>query len=661
MSKIFNFSGEDGFLRQGPLYSDLMETGLVLSTGHKMGLYFPPCKRSRIHAPLFISEKILEGNHPYIEILPDECLFEIFRRLPGAEEKSACACVSKRWLMLLSSIRAAETCNANTGNSSGPQESSISVDTTKSFGSDLKSHMDVEVNNVLGDGYLTRCLEGKKATDVRLAAIAVGVQGHGGLGKLSIRGSNSGLSNSGFKAIACGCPSLRALSMWSVSTVGDEGIIEIANGCQLLEKLELRHCPAITDKSLEAIAKNCPKLTSLIVESCSNIGNKGLQAIARSCPNLRSITLKNCSAVGDQGVASLFSLAGYILTKVRLEGLNISDVSLAVIGHFGSALTDLVLSGLQHVNERGFWVMGHCKGLANLQSFAVTACRGLTDVGLEAVGRGSPNLKRVCLRKCALVSDNGLVSFSKVADLLESLQLDECHRITQFGIVGVLVNCGVKLKSLSLDNCFGFRDFVSGQHLLKACLSLRSLSISNCPGFGNASLLTLAKLCPNLVQLELNALNNINDEGLLPLVENPDAALVKVKLSGCINLTDEVASAIVKLHGGTLELLNLDGCRNITDASLWAIAEYCSLLSELDVSNCRITDVGLTALASNAVQLSLRVLSFSGCSLVSDKSLPYLEKFGGYLVGLNIQHCHGISRGAVDLLLERLVGCDVLS
>ncbi|MCI90277.1 EIN3-binding F-box protein 1-like, partial [Trifolium medium] len=41
------------------------------------------------------------------------------------------------------------------------------------------------------DGFLTRRLEGKKATDVRLAAIAVGTGCRGGLGNLSIRGSNS--------------------------------------------------------------------------------------------------------------------------------------------------------------------------------------------------------------------------------------------------------------------------------------------------------------------------------------------------------------------------------------------------------------------------------------------------------------------------------------
>lgn len=40
-----------------------------------------------------------------------------------------------------------------------------------------------------GNGYLTMCLDKKKATNLRLAVIAVRTSGHRGLGKLSIRGN----------------------------------------------------------------------------------------------------------------------------------------------------------------------------------------------------------------------------------------------------------------------------------------------------------------------------------------------------------------------------------------------------------------------------------------------------------------------------------------
>lgn len=652
MSELFGFSGDDDFCPGGSIYPNPKEPSLFLSLGRHVDVYFPSCKRSRISAPfVFSGERFEQKKQASIEVLPDECLFEIFRHLPGGEERSACACVSKRWLALLSNMSRDEFCSKKTTQSLN--ELAVKGGEVKSEAEDLE---------IVDDGYLSRSLEGKKATDIRLAAIAVGTSSRGGLGKLSIRGSNSscGVTSVGLRAIARGCPSLRALSLWNLPSLGDEGLFEIANGCHMLEKLDLCRCPEISDKGLLAIAKNCPNLTDLTIESCSNIGNESLQAIGRHCTSLKSVSIKDCPVVGDQGIASLVSSATYVLAKVKLQALNITDVSLAVVGHYGKAVTDLVLTSLPDVTERGFWVMGNGHGLQKLKSFAVTSCRGVTDAGLEAMGKGCPNLRQFCLRKCAFLSDNGLVSFVKGAESLESLQLEECHMITQLGFFGSLLNCGAKLKALALMNCLGIRELNLGVPQLSPCNSLRSLSIRNCPGFGDGSLALLGKLCPQLQHVELSGLQGVTDAGFIPLLEGCEAGLVKVNLSGCVNLSDKVVSALTEQHGWTLEVLNLDGCGKITDASLAAIAENCLLLSDLDVSKCAISDFGLVVLARSN-QLNLQIFSVSGCSMVSDKSLPALVKMGHTLLGLNLQHCNAISTSTVDLLVERLWRCDILS
>ncbi|KAJ8751678.1 hypothetical protein K2173_025840 [Erythroxylum novogranatense] len=636
MSQLLGFAGSEDFFPGGSLYRNPKEPSLFLSLGHHVDVYFPPRKRSRISAPfVFNGESFEQKKQTCIDILPDECLFEIFRRLPGGEERSACACVSKRWLSLLSNISRDEFCNKKTETD------------------------DLEIQD---DGCLSRSLEGKKATDIRLAAISVGTASRGGLGKLSIRGNNSGcgVTKVGLRAIARGCPSLKVLSLWNLPSVGDEELSEIASGCHLLEKLDISHCASITDKGLIAVAKSCPNLTDLVIESCANIGNGGLQAFGQYCTNLKSFSIKACPIVGDQGIAGLLSSATFVLTKVKLQSLNITDVSLAVIGHYGKAVTDLMLTSLPNVSERGFWVMGTAYGLQKLKSFTVTSCQGVTDGGLEAVGKGCPNLKQICLRKSPLVSDNGLVSFTKAAGSLESLQLEECHRITQFGLFGSLLNCGTKLKALSLINCLGIRDLNLGLPALSPCKSLQSLCIRNCPGFGDISLTYLGKLCPELEHVELSGLEGISNSGVLELLKNSEPGLVKVNLSGCVNLTDKVVTEITELHGWTLEVLNLDGCRKISDASLAAVANNCLLLCDLDVSRCGITDSGITALATSK-HLNLQILSMSGCSMISDKGLPALVKLGQSLLGLNIQHCKAINSRSVDLLVERLWRCDILS
>ncbi|XP_057776455.1 EIN3-binding F-box protein 1-like [Salvia miltiorrhiza] len=662
MSEVFDFS-DVGAFRPGFLPNP-KDSSLFLSPASLVDLYVLPRKRSRVCAPFVVSQEA--KPKPSIEVLPDECLFEVFRRLPGGKQRSACACVSKRWLMLLSSITRDEICAPQVAQSAQLETQSKPQESDGSFEVKGKCEFDgvdgIRSDEEKSNGFLSRCLEGKKATDVRLASIAVGTASRGGLGKLSIRGSAStrGLTDLGLKAISRGSPSLRTVSLWNLSSISDEGLSDLANGCRSIEKIDFCNCPAITDKGLTAIAMNCPNLMSVTVESCSNIGNESLQALGRFCPNLKCVTIKNCPLVGDQGIAGLFTSAGHILTKAKLESLNITDVSLAVIGHYGREMTDISLTDLQNVNERGFWVMGKGQGLQKVRSLSITSCPGASDLGLEAVSQGCPNLKMFALRKCLRVSDNGVVSFAKgAADSLESLQIEECHVITQRGFFGILANCGEKLKALAVANCLGIRDLNFGFPLTSCCDSLRSLTIRNCPGFGDSSLSLLGRICRKLTHVDLSGLESITDAGIVPLVQSSEAGLVKVNLSKCVNLSDSSVSAIAKIHGETLELLNLDGCRRITDTSLVEIARNCLSLGELDVSHSGITDYGVTALAA-AEQMNLQIFSVVGCSLISDKSLPCLLALGKTLVGLNIQRCRGISFGATSILLDQLWRCDIL-
>ncbi|XP_073043262.1 EIN3-binding F-box protein 2-like [Primulina eburnea] len=646
MPALVNYRGDDEFYAGSTFCS--RDSGFMFSLRSHEEIYCPSRKRPRVSVPDIFGGRLYEHKKPSIDILPDECLLEIFSRLPGGREKSAAACVSKHWLTLLSSLRNSDFFRIQTPNG---MLDTMNIDKA------LNKDLDVEC-----DGYLTRCVEGKKATDLRLSAIAVGTSSRGGLGKLSIRGSKSlrNVTNLGLSAISRGCPSLRVISLWNLPCISDEGLFEIAKECHLLEKLDLCQCPSISDRGIVAIAESCPNLVALTIESCTKIGNESLQAIAKYCPKLQSIAVKDCPFVGDQGIASVISSGSTVLTKVKLQGLNITDYSVAVIGHYGKAITTLTLSGLQNVSQKGFWVMGNAQGLQMLSSLAITSCWGTTDLSLEAMGKGCKNLKHLCLRKCCFVSDDGLVAFAKAAGSLESLLLEECNRITQKGILNSLSSSNSKLKSLSLVKCMGIKDISQESLTLSPCESLRSLSIRSCPGFGSRSLAMVGKLCPHLHHLDLSGLCGITDAGLLPLLECCQAGLAKVDLSECVNLTDEVIFSLARSHGKTLELLNLDGCQKVTDASLAALANSCPLLNDLDLSKCSISDFGVYAL-SCGVQQNLQILSLSGCSMISNKCMTALEKLGSTLVGLNLQHCNSISGGTIESLTEMLWRCDILS
>lgn len=303
--------------------------------------------------------------------------------------------------------------------------------------------------------------------------------------------------------------------------------------------------------------------------------------------------------------------------------------------------------------------MGNGVGMQKLRSLVIACCHGVTDLGLEAVSKGCPNLKLLNLQKCLNLSDEGLKAFTRFAISLESLHMEECHIITQAGVLAALTNCSLKLKELSLVKCFGIRETPSILPQLSPCKSLCSLTVRYCPGFGSAGLAMVGKLCPNLQNLDLEGICGATDAGLHLLLESCDSGLIKVNLSGCINLSDAVVVALAEEHGGTLEVLNLSGCRKVSDKSLEAIAENCFLLVDLDVSQSGITDTGVASLAG-AKQLYFQVLSFAGCRNVTDSSVPFLRKLGCHLVGLNLQRCSSISGKAVELLSEQLWRCDIL-
>ncbi|CAL9138128.1 unnamed protein product [Musa acuminata var. zebrina] len=654
-SHLLGVAGSDDICHGGSLFSNLVDSSLLLSLSRNVDVYCSSRKRPRVTAPLaFRAEKKVayKKQQPRsIDSLPDECLFEILRRLPGDKERSNSARVSKRWLMLLSSIRSSEL---------GARKKSH-VESGKKFLPDLNKNVLLDEQESENNGYLTRRLDAEEATDIRLASIALGTCSRGGLGKLFIQGSNSTrVTDVGLSAIAHACPALRVLSMWKVPLITDAGLSEIADGCPLLEKLDLCQCPLITDKGLVAVAKKCPNLTSLSIESCANICNEGLQVIGRSCPKLKSLTIKDCLHVGDQGIASLVSSASSCLERIKLQALNISDIVLAVIGHYGKNLIDLSLNGLQNVGEKGFWVMGNALGLQKLRSITINCCNGLTDKGLQAIAKGSPFLKQLFVRKSCYLSDAGLRSFAETARALENLHLEDCNRITLMGVLGALLTCNPELKSLVLVRCLGIRDIAFAPTQLPSCMSLRSLTIRDCPGVTGASLQVVGKICPQLQKLDLSGQAGVTDASLIPLIQSSEVGFVEVNLSGCVNLTDALVTMLVKAHGSTLKMLNLDGCKRITDQSLVAIADSCSVFDDLDLSCSSISDYGVAVLAS-ARQLNLCTLSLSSCSKVTDKSLPFLGNMGKSMVGLNLQHCSLTSIHGIGLLEEKLWWCDIIS
>lgn len=595
-----------------------------------------------------------------INEFPDELLLEIFRFLPGARDRAVCASVCMRWLMLQSRMHREEfiinrsPCNAPDGSVDSPSKAETVSDNAQQLDD---KRVERQPQWAIGD--LSRCLEGKKATDVRLAAIAVGTGARGGLGKLSIRQESmaGGVTDIGLSAIGLCCPALRSLSLWDCLNITDEGLSIIGKGCRLLQKLDLLKCPSVGDVGLQSIAKNCPQLSSLNLDECGLIGNHSLIAISEGCPALMFLSVCNCPMIGDDGLVAVVRNSKNLKT-MKLEGLRIGDKSLACIGVYFKALSCLRLHNLDLITEEGFMFLGNASGMQSLKRFSVSSCNGFSDTALVTLGNICSALKNISLAKIERISDQGLTVFVQTAASLEVLQLESCNFITGMGLTAAFSSCAGKLREVKVRRCDGIQDAQALSPAISKDSTVKSISLSDCRRVGNMYLTGMGNLCHQTTDLELTGLTNLSDEGLLAFLYSGNNELASVNLSGCVKLTDMTVCVIAERCGSSLRSFVLDGCNLVTDVGLKAIARHCFVLEDLDVSQCCISDDGLMALLVERGQ-TLSSLNLSGCGCITDQILPLIEERCDGLVGLNLKNCQGLTRRVIDRFESRLWKCDV--
>eukprot|EP00250_Pteridium_aquilinum_P016031 c22905_g1_i1 orf=256-2397(+) len=622
--------------------------------------YFPA---QRVYMPTLAlpegCQKLAYGLNGLINSLPDELLCHVFRFLPAPRDRSVCALVSKRWLLLQSHMCHDEfVCvHAESVDEAGDEVQShedILNDGQKASGNDKR----VERQPQWAIGDLSRCLEGKKASDIRLAAVAVGTGARGGLGKLSIRQSVA--TDIGLSAIGSGCAAMKALCMWDCPNIKDEGLSRIGKGCGLLEKVDLFKCPLVGDLGLQSIAQNCPLLSFLSLDECGSISDKSLVAVGQGCSNLLSLNIRSCPLISDDGLVSAVCNLKR-LKRMKLDGLRVGDKSLACIGSYAKALVCLSLANLDLVSERGFTLLSLAPGMQSLRRFSVTTCVNFTDSAFAVMGKMWHGLKHISLVDCNGVSDMGLSFFMQNAASLEVLQLEMCNSITGRGLISVFSNKHGKVREVQVKNCDGIQQVgVFPPSHLSNVSSVKSVSIKHCPGVDNMLLALIGCLCPDATDVDFSGLTGITDEGVLAFLYSGRRQLASVNLSRCMEIGDRVVCAIAEQCGESLRSLSLDRCKTVSDKGLKAVAQHCVVLEDLDVSQCRVTDEGVAAVLLE-MGLTLSSLNVSGCSGITNKILPLIEDSCHGLSDLNLKHCQGLSQKAINGFESRLWKCAVLS
>ncbi|KAG8070384.1 hypothetical protein GUJ93_ZPchr0006g43320 [Zizania palustris] len=270
-------------------------------------------------------------------------------------------------------------------------------------------------------------------------------------------------------------------------------------------------------------------------------------------------------------------------------------------------------------------VAGSHSGLEKLSVRGSHPTRGVTDRGLLAVARASPNLRSLALWDVPLVTDAGLAEIGAGCPSLERLDITRCPLVTNKGLAAVA----------------------------QGCPNLLSLTVESCSGVGNDGLRAVGRCCTKLQAVNIKNCVHIGDQGISSLVCSATASLAKIRLQG-LNITD-ASLAVIGYYGKSVTDLTLARLSAVGERGFWVMANAAGLqnLRFMSVTSCPgVTNLALASVAKFCP--SLKQLSLRKCGHVTDASLKALTESARLLESLQLEECNGVTLGGI---LAFLINC----
>lgn len=296
-------------------------------------------------------------------------------------------------------------------------------------------------------------------------------------------------------------------------------------------------------------------------------------------------------------------------------------------------------------------------------SLKVTATPHIRNSVFKLIGLNCPHLTHVDLSDCGQVSNSVVRAILQGCSKLQHIALNRCRRITDSAFdlswspFEPLLGC-LSLESVSLQGCPQITGEVVGT-LNKNCRSLTQLNLSQCKQLQAPAVQSLF-LHNHLRVLNLAFIDGISDEAFLLLPVPMPSGLQILNLCKS-RITD---SSMQRLRMRSLLEIHLQWCAGITDAGVQALASGSPLLQVIDLKSCAVTDLALFALAE--LCRDLRDLDLSWCFAVTDEGLRRLVP--SLLEKLSLVWCPQVSDATLGLLCDmdslrsvQLSGCTAIT
>lgn len=395
----------------------------------------------------FVSER-----HDYTFDIPDECLANIFHFLGDTDRKN-CSLVCRRWLQVDGQNRFRLSLHAK----SEILPSLPSLFARFDSVTKLILYCERKLVSISDEAFILisiRCpnltrlkLRGcREITDLGMEAFALNCKG---LKKLSCASCMFGAK--GMNAVLQHCSGLEELSVKRLRGIQDNFELigpgaagsslksvclkELINGqcfgpllvgSKKLEILKLIRCLGDWDKVLEMIGNGNMGLTEIhferlqisdlglsAISKCSDLevlrivktpecSNSGLVCVAEGCKLLRKLHIDGwrTNRIGDEGLITVAKQCTN-LQELVLIGINPTSLSLEALASNCQKLERLAICGSGSVGDAEIaCIAAKCVALKKL---CIKGCP-ISDVGIETLARGCPNLVKIKVKKCRGVS-----------------------------------------------------------------------------------------------------------------------------------------------------------------------------------------------------------------------------------------------------------------
>ncbi len=354
----------------------------------------------------------------------------------------------------------------------------------------------------------------------------------------------------------------------------------------------------------------------------------------------------------------------------NLESLNLSkqsNVTSAIVFKFsqmslkGSTdiaslknLTSLNLDRCYNISDLDIDIL---KDLKFLIFLSLAQCTKITDKALKLIGENFLNLKELNLSQCTKITPIGIGTIAKYLEKLQVLNFDDCN-LNDEAINALCCGKLSDLISLYLSRCSEITDEAL-KSIGKKFLKLTELNVFKCSKITTIGIDAIATGSTNLKVLNFSEceLDNQATNTLFGKLFD----LTSLNLSGCSKVTGE-GWPLLKNDLPNLTELDLDDCK-ITNLAIQGIGERFKNLKVLKLSNCKdITNTELNFISENLIHLT--VLSLHKNDQITDegvipialnlKNLTWLDLDGYLSDGITDESVSAIAKNLKNLIYLNL-------